>query len=437
MTISSGVMTFTVAQTGDIGVGDVVLANSIEYMIVGKTSQTIWSVRNINGTSASNVGTPTAVTSIKRAFNALADALDGTASSSGIYGEIGTSNLVSNTFKIYLACYDDGDDTSLTKINGDWTCNSSYNFIIYTPTNTTNQCNNSQRHDGTYDGDGYTLKSTDGSSYHWNIGCGINDLKIYGLRVIRTSSNWSYGAGIAHNYQNFTSGKSGIRNEVAFNAMFSDSGADSSGAIFQWVHTGSDSGYGSSIHDNFIGSYGTVNEYGIEFSANYQTTASRQMKIYNNTIVGSYDNYGFEIDVGNSSGSSYLPLIKNNYVYSTDSTADYGFIGSDYSNATSNFAYNKSDDTSAGTANNNGQVSLANAAFVNTTYATMNLHLQSSSSLRNAGIGKSSDSNVSQYDIDGDDRGAASTTTDVGADFYPSAVSVHVPQHIFQAKGAI
>ena len=38
MTISYGVITFSVPHTGNIGVGDIVLVNSVSYMIVGRTS---------------------------------------------------------------------------------------------------------------------------------------------------------------------------------------------------------------------------------------------------------------------------------------------------------------------------------------------------------------------------------------------------------------
>jgi len=437
MVISGGVMQFTIAQTGNIGVGDIVLANSIEYMIVGKTTQSQWSVRNVDGTAASPVGTPTAVTSIKRAFNTMNAAIDGT--SSGIAAELGTEDLVANTWRLFIACYDDsGDDQSFTVIEDDWTTDSDYYIQIYTPINTSTQCNNSQRHDGTYDGNGYTMRSTDGTSYRWNIG-GLNPAytKVIGIKIIRNGSNWNYGAGIDYSYQTAAgSSNCGEYAEVAYNALYCDSGTGQSNAeLLKLNYTGPNRGIGWYIHDNFFGSASSDLGMALEISIDYSEADASRTKLYNNTVYGSYATKGVQLNVTNT--PTYRPYVKNNSVYNSGSGPDYQFPGGDFDNADSEFAYNVSDDTSAGSSNNNQQITVANWDLVDTTFSTLDLHIQSTSDLIAQGIGPASDSNVSQYDIDGDDRGAASTTTDVGADFYPSAVSVHVPQHIFQAKGAI
>ena len=163
--ITSGVATLSVAQTGNIGVGDIILANSISYIIVGKTSTSIWSVRDIDGTTAGDIGS-TAVTSIKRAFNSLNGAINGT--SSGIDALIGTQDLVTATFNLFVPCYADGVDSTKAEIDT-WTCNATYRITIYTPTNTATECNNSQRHDGTWAGGGYNLTQAGTTFYVLSI----------------------------------------------------------------------------------------------------------------------------------------------------------------------------------------------------------------------------------------------------------------------------
>jgi len=72
VTVSGTTATFTVAQTGNIGVGDVITydTDSKKCYITGKTSATQWSCLSATG------GTPTAavgvgVSSIQRAFTSL------------------------------------------------------------------------------------------------------------------------------------------------------------------------------------------------------------------------------------------------------------------------------------------------------------------------------------------------------------------------------
>lgn len=409
ITVSGSTATFSAVQTGNIGVGDKIdydTDNKICY-ITGKTSQTVWTVKSATGgvpTAASNV----TLNSITRAFNTLADALHGATPGAADASHLNTLDLVTATIQLNIACYDDSaDDDSLCSVTTDWTVDSSYYIKIYTPIDTVNECNNSQRHDGTYDGSGYVIKSTSAATT-CNITIAANYTKVFGIKVIRTSTNWSFCGAITAAAAN-----AGNSCEIAYNAVFQDSGGDN-GHLLYWRSSATD-GINAYIHDNFVGSNSGTLKKGLHINLDYQNSEARQSEFYNNTVYGSFVDGATVIDINNSAASAYLPLIKNNYAYNSDATGpDYSFTGADYSNADSEFAYNASDDTTAGTSNNNQRLQLSGVNFNDTTYATLDLHIGQSSSLCGQGIGPSSDSNVSTNDIDQDLR--SGSTTDIGAD---------------------
>lgn len=146
MTVSSNVMTLDVAQTGNIGVGYVITANSVSYYITSVTSSTVFVVSNVQGGNVSDVGTSTAVTSISAIW---ADISTAEASYLGA-SFLNTTDLVTNQYSVYFACYYDQDDNtpdgSKATIDGA-TSNATYNLTIFTPQGGTESIND-QRYAG-------------------------------------------------------------------------------------------------------------------------------------------------------------------------------------------------------------------------------------------------------------------------------------------------
>src|SRR3989339_905043 len=414
VSVSSGVATFSTAQTGNIGAGDMVtLDNGWVFYLKQKNTTTVWTVSAPIGASPNNISSRKVVF-IKRAFNSLNAAISGSAPGSANSSHLNTMALTTAKTKLYISCYADGNDASMDTVSNTWTTSASYYITIYTPTNTLTECNQNQRHDGVISGGGYTLTNTVATDYKRNLDIGASYTKVIGLKIIRTSSNWSYGSCIG-DYS--TTG--GVTNcEFAYNLLYQQSGGDYGCLIYNGNISATDH-YAFSIHDNILISGSSTLLWGIYYGAAYQTTAARQSKIYNNTVYGSYTSSGgaIRIVVNNSASSSYLPLVKNNYAANTGTGSDYIFGGADYSNANAEVAYNGSDDGTAGTSNGNQTISAANMYFGSTTSGSENLHIKSMSNAILVGIGPSSDANVSAADIDGNTR--SGTTTDLGADNLP------------------
>ncbi|OGP42106.1 MAG: hypothetical protein A2324_14845 [Candidatus Raymondbacteria bacterium RIFOXYB2_FULL_49_35] len=412
VSVSSGVATFSTAQTGNIGAGDMVtLDNGWVFYLKQKTSTTVWTVSAPIGASPNNISSRKVVF-IKRAFNSLNAAISGSAPGSANSSHLNTMALTTAKTKLYISCYADGNDASMDTVSNTWTTSASYYITIYTPTNTLTECNQNQRHDGVISGGGYTLTNTVATDYKRNLDIGASYTKVIGLKIIRTSSNWSYGSCIG-DYS--TTG--GVTNcEFAYNLLYQQSGGDYGCLIYNGNISATDH-YAFSIHDNILISGSSTLLWGIYYGAAYQTTAARQSKIYNNTVYGSYTSSGgaIRIVVNNSASSSYLPLVKNNYAANTGTGSDYIFGGADYSNANAEFAYNGSDDGTCGSSNSNTTITVANMAFVSTTSGSENLHIQSSSTANTKGIGPCSDNQVAATDIDGDSR-LTSCAADIGAD---------------------
>jgi hypothetical protein len=147
ITIASGTATLTVAQTGNIGVGDMIdydVDNKIAY-IKSLTSQTEFVVHTATGAAPANI-TGKTVNSIKRAFNALGTAESGSTDAS----HLNTADLTATgaAVKLTWVAYDDGDFTSNVAIDG-YTTDATY-FITLTVAGAADVASGvSQRHDGT------------------------------------------------------------------------------------------------------------------------------------------------------------------------------------------------------------------------------------------------------------------------------------------------
>src|SRR3989339_1094928 len=415
ISISSGTATFSIAQTNDsMGVGDeVTFGTGAKVYLMRKSSTTQWRVTSPAGKWPDGVsGEP--VLSIKRAFNSLNAAVSGSAPGAANASHLNSMALTTTDTRLYIACYADGVDASMDTVRSTWTTDATRYITIFTPTNTSTECNTNQRHNGVINGGGYTLQSSFAGDYARNVDIGANYTKVIGLKIIRTSSNWSYGFCLG---TSVTAGAGyGNNCEFAYNLLYQQSGGDYGEIIYNGTVSATDH-YACSIHDNILVSGSSTLLWGIYYDGSYQTAAARQSKIYNNTAYGSFDSAAIRVNVDNSASSSYLPLVKNNYAANTGTGSDYIFGGADYSNANAEFAYNGTDDGTAGTSNGNQTISAANMYFGSTTSGSENLHIKSMSNAILVGIGPSSDANVSAADIDGNTR--SGTTTDLGADNLP------------------
>jgi hypothetical protein len=158
VTISSGAATFSVAQTGNIGVGDRVTYNtsSVAY-IAAKTNpdQKHWSLVTATGGTPADISNSTVV-SIKHEYTTLEGAVSG-ASDTNHVGNSG--DLTAGTGVILnIACYIDAGSADTTAVTVSGYTTSATNYIkIYTPYNTSTEANQSQRHQGKWDDGKYSL----------------------------------------------------------------------------------------------------------------------------------------------------------------------------------------------------------------------------------------------------------------------------------------
>jgi len=156
VTISSGVATFSEAQTApNMGVGDrVTYGASLKVWISGKISQTQWRVVTVKGAVPADV-TNSTVTSIVHEFSSLRAAASGSVNSS----HLNTSNLVTGNYVLNIPCYyDSGPDTQAVLFDASPNTGPENYIKVYTPTDTTTEVNQSQRHSGKWDNSKYRLE---------------------------------------------------------------------------------------------------------------------------------------------------------------------------------------------------------------------------------------------------------------------------------------
>jgi uncharacterized delta-60 repeat protein len=158
ITIAGGVATLTVAQTGNVGVGDVIDYNlGSKAYIHAVLSPTVFQVRTATGLLPADVG-PAPVSSIRRTFNDWATAI----ASSGTASYLGTFNLTTAQVRIVWVGYNDApfDVVATTTING-YTTNASY-YLTATVAGAADVASGvSQRHTGVA-GTGTRLRATAG-----------------------------------------------------------------------------------------------------------------------------------------------------------------------------------------------------------------------------------------------------------------------------------
>lgn len=156
--ITNGVATFSSNGTGtNLSVGDkVTYASGTGYLAERGTSH-IWKIVDNTGLLMPDT-TASVVTDIKRVFNSISDI-----SGAGVIPletELGTRDLVANTFNLYLWCTNDGVDSlaAVVDITG-WTTSVLYRFKVTSPHDTKTQSIIRHRHAGALNS-GYTYQQT-------------------------------------------------------------------------------------------------------------------------------------------------------------------------------------------------------------------------------------------------------------------------------------
>ncbi len=159
VTISNGVATFSTTQTAtNMGVGDeVTYSTNVVAYISGKVSNTQWTLITATGGTPSNVVSPVDVVSITHAFASLHLAIDSGHNGVADASHINNVSLVAADVILNIPLYyDTGADTTEVSISG-LTTDSNHYIRIYTPTNTSTEANQTQRHDGKWNDTKYSL----------------------------------------------------------------------------------------------------------------------------------------------------------------------------------------------------------------------------------------------------------------------------------------
>jgi len=403
ITITSGVATFSAAQTGNIGVGDRVTYNTTDIAyIASKTSTSVWTLVTKTGAVPADITTSTVV-SIKHEYTSLSAAVTGAVDAN----HLNTTDLVTGNYQLNFPCYyDSAADTTAVTVSGYTTGVS--NFIkIYTPFNTATEANNSQRHSGKWDDGKYRIEV--GNSMLSVLGFSINYIRVEGLQFKKTVSSYSDPAGVT---------MSGAENGEI---IFSNNIIKFSDTSIYWhrglsYHKSSSPGtqvvkiFNNLIYDikNSLGE-GTgiyIVQYGIHY-------------IFNNTVLNSNICYKHE-------NAAAIVTLKNNIA---QGCVD-GFLTLASFNAASD--YNISDlvaDAPGANSKNSTTVAFADAP-------NKDFHLSiSDTSARNSGSDLSADLNLPiTTDIDGQTRPTGAGIVDIGADEAATAIYYSVGQNTTDHK---
>lgn len=273
LTISGGVGTFSVPQTAsNMGVGDAVTYNTNQVAYIsGKQSTSAWTLVTATGTTPANI-TSSTVVSITHAFSSLAAAVS-TSTGAASANYLNTANLVNGNYVLNIPCYyDNGPDTSPVVISGYTTGPGNY-ILIYTPTSTASQVNQSQRHGGQWTSTAYALQPT---ANNFSINAGSTQyLTIDGLQLLMAIT---YSSNLADIDTNPVATSTVTISNNIIRASITNFGSLNAGILRNYDASSSKV---LDIYNNDIYgfSYGASTQYGI--SLNAVNTAF----IYSNTIA--------------------------------------------------------------------------------------------------------------------------------------------------------
>ena len=401
LTISGGIGTFSVAQTAtNMGVGDKVTYNATSVAYISqKISPTQWKLVTATGGLPAEVSNQT-VNSIGHAFSSLS------AAEAGAPSLLGTADLVSGNYQLNFPCYyDSGPDTTAVTIDGYATGVSNY-IKIYTPSNTTTEVNQSQRHLGKWDDRKYKLEI----NANYPIYLNSYYVRIEGLQIAMVKSTTG-GGGAIH---------------ISPNSASSDYRI--TGNIIKGVFSGTaDSGMGITANYNTPKVFIANNViYGFGYNGSSVMAGvwlgGDLVYIYNNIIYGS--RYGIR-GVGSST------VLKNNIV--SGNTTDY--YGTFHASSSNNISYDDTSPNSGGA--DCGGHSCRNQIVRFVDAANKDFHLAADdTAARNAGVNLQVEPYFAfERDIDGQARDGS---WDIGADeFVATRVQEKQAENVFDQQSSL
>ncbi|MFO7709640.1 MAG: C25 family cysteine peptidase [Desulfobacterales bacterium] len=361
ITISGSTATLSVAQTGNIGVGDVITYNtSSKAYIKAVISQTSFSVCTATGVVPGSVSNAT-VNSIKRVFNDIATA----ESNSSWASYLNTSNLVSNNLALTWVCYKDGPFNVSSPISISGYTTGSSNYLTLTAAGSSHVASGvSQRHNGAA-GTGVMIEAANGVTL-FSVNqqyTRIEWLEIDGNDIPSASGIYTGSWG---SYSLF-------RNLIIHN-------------VTDGIFTQSSSG-NEQIRNCFIYKY-------VEDAIH---VVSSSVKVYNCSLYDSSGTgEGIQVESGSATAENVIAM---------DNSPDF------WSGGTLSLSNCISSDASAGNYGGTGNLTNQSALYQFVSISgTIDLHLKNGSSAINAGKDLSA---TFTDDIDG---GTRSGTWDIGAD---------------------
>lgn len=189
ITIASGVATLNVTQTGNIGQGFRITYDTSKVCFISQVnSATSFNVITATGGTPSDESTPVTVNSITADYASLSAAEAGASDAN----HLNTSDLVTGTYVLNLACYvGQSEDSSSLTVDG-YTTSSDYFVGFYVPTGGT-QSLSSNRHLGVLDRTNYySCRSSVGYVVINNNYTGIDGLQVCSDVSIRVFVNADY-----------------------------------------------------------------------------------------------------------------------------------------------------------------------------------------------------------------------------------------------------